>query len=163
MKKIIAALVLLTAASLQARADYENRAIGNWIVSATEDRLGDGGAFVALTLAGDHYALGVRCLEKHLSIGIMDASTETTQLAVATVFKLKFRIDKQPVVEAGGVAVDERLIEVVTEKSLVKAMRNGKETAIKIENSIGVSSTHIFKMAGAPKAFADLSKECPLD
>jgi hypothetical protein len=78
-------------------------------------------------------------------------------------FKFKFRVDAQPVVEAAGMAISERLIQFATEKAMFKAIRDGKETAMRIENSRGVTSTQVFDTTGARKAFADLSRECPID
>lgn len=157
---------LLVAAAIgcgsAARADYEGRRVGNWLTSANEDRFGDGGAFVAATPDGST-ALAVRCLQKKLSIGLIDMGSDPKPFSEADLFALKFRVDKQPVVETAGVAISARLIEVVTEKSLVKALRDGRETAVRIFQKSGVTSSFVFKTAGAPKAFADLAKECPLD
>jgi hypothetical protein len=162
MIKVIVSALLLVVISLPARADYVGRIIGRWMVSATEDRFGDGGTFVAATQSSS-YVLAVRCIQKTLSIGHVDGGDDPKPFRAGDLFVLKFRIDKQPVTEVNGVAISERLIQVVTEKSLVKSMRDGAETAMKLESDGGVSSMHIFKMAGAPKAFADLSKECPID
>ncbi|SDT00470.1 hypothetical protein SAMN05444158_4009 [Bradyrhizobium canariense] len=79
------------------------------------------------------------------------------------IYKLKFRVDAQPIVDADGMAISDRLVQVVTEKSLVKSIRDGRETALRIEDGHGVTSTHIFNTNGSRKAFADLSRECPLD
>jgi hypothetical protein len=60
-------------------------------------------------------------------------------------------------------AISDRLIQVETEKATVKAIRDGRETAMRIEDSRGVTSTHIFDTTGSRRAFADLSRECPID
>ncbi|OKO69887.1 hypothetical protein [Bradyrhizobium sp. NAS96.2] len=161
-KAALLAAVIALIAAMPARADYQNRLIGNWLVSAEEDRFGDGGTFIALT-GKDGVGLGVRCLRKVLSVGIVDMSPDPKPLDRGAKYSFSFRVDKSPVVETEGIAISERLIQVKTEKSLVKNIRDGKETAVKIVDPYGTSSVSIFKTTGAPKAFADLSKECPLD
>jgi hypothetical protein len=142
--------------------DYENRTIGNWLVSAKQDRFGDGGEFIALTGDGS-IGLAIRCLRKDLSIGLINLGADPKPLAKGDLYDIKFRVGEQAIVTSKGVAINERLIQVDTEQSIVKSIRNGRETAIRIEDEIGVSSTHIFNTSGARGAFADLSRECPLD
>lgn len=144
------------------RTDYSDRTIGKWLVSAKQDRFGDGGAFTAFTEDGA-IGFGVRCLQKTLSIGIIQLGADPKPMGKGDLFKIKFRIDAQPVVDSAGVAISDRLIQVVTAQSLVKSIRDGKETAIRIEDILGVTSTHIFDTNGARKAFADLSRDCPID
>ena len=154
-----AALLLTTGAAL---ADYEGRRVGNWLTSATEDRFGDGGVFIAVTPDGST-ALAVRCLQKKLSIGLIDIGSDQTPYTEKEIYAFKFRVEKQPIRETVGVAISPRLIEVVTEKELVKAIRDGRETAVRLLEKSGVASSFLFKTTGAPKAFVDLAKECPLD
>jgi hypothetical protein len=144
------------------RADYEGRIVGNWITSAKEDRFGDGGAFIAATGDGGIF-LAVRCLQKTLSIGIMQVGSDPKPVEKGDLFLMKFRVDSLPVVETGGVAIGDRLVQVITEKALVKSIRDGKETAVRVEDKNGVTSTHVFNTNGSRRAFADLSRECPLD
>lgn len=132
------------------------------MTSAKEDRFGDGGTFAAITADGS-LALAVRCLQKNLSIGIGEIGLDPKPIQKGDYFAFKFRIDTQPVVEAAGIAISDRLIQVVTERSLVKAIRDGKETAVRVESTGGITSTHIFNTSGSKRAFADLSRECPLD
>jgi hypothetical protein len=145
-----------------ALADYEGRIIGRWMVSAKLDRFGDGGTFVAAAV-DQGIVLAVRCIQKELSIAMIEAGPDQKPLQTGDAFKLKFRIDTQPIVEAVGVAIDNRVIQVFTEKSTVRAMRDGREAAVRIENAKGVSQTIVFKTFGARPAFKDLAKECPLD
>jgi hypothetical protein len=144
------------------REDYEGRISGNWITSAKEDRFGDGGSFGAVTGDGG-YALAVRCIQKTLSIGIAEIGSDPKPLEKGDFYKFRFRVDAQPIVDANGLVISDRLIQVATERDLVRSIRDGKETAIHIEDSHGVSSTHVFNTNGSRKAFADLSRECPLD
>lgn len=155
-------IAAMMGAATAAQADYGSKPVGNWIVSAKEDRFGDGGMFTAATGDGT-YILIIRCLQKKLSIAVMEAGPDPKPLTEGALFAFKFKVDKQPVVETAGEAISGRLIQLDTEKSLVKAIRGGKETALRMENVQGVSMTHVFRTAGAGQAFADLSKECPLD
>ncbi len=143
-------------------ADYDARMVGNWLTSAKEDRFGDGGTFIAATGDGG-IAIAVRCIQKTLTIGIMQVGDDPKPIEKGDLFLFKFRVDSLPVVETAGVAIADRLVQVVTEKALVKSIREGKETAVRLEDKRGVSSTHVFNTRGARAAFSDLSRECPLD
>jgi hypothetical protein len=142
--------------------DYSGRFVGNWLVSAKFDRFGDGGSFSAFTVDGD-IGFGVRCLQHNLSLAVMVAGSDPKPLEKGDVYSIKLRVDGQPTVETNGLAINDRVIQIVTEKQWVHAMRDAKETALRMEDSRGVYSTHIYKMTGAPRAFYDLSRECPLD
>jgi len=143
-------------------ADYDDRMIGNWLVSAKQDRFGDGGTFVAATGDGA-VALAVRCLQRTLSIGLIEIGGDPKPVAKGDIYKMKFRVDSTPAVDAEGIAISDRLIQVVTAPSLVKSIRDGKETAVRLEDSRGVFSIHIYDTKGASRAFVDLSRECPLE
>jgi hypothetical protein len=143
-------------------ADYDGRLIGNWLTSAKEDRFGDGGTFIAATGDGG-IVLAVRCLQKTLSIGIIEIGEDPKPIEKGDLYLFKFRVDTLPIVETGGIAIGDRLVQVITEKALVKSIRDGKETAVRVEDKRGVSSTHVFNTNGSRRAFADLSRECPLD
>lgn len=132
-------------------ADYEDRLIGNWMVSAKQDRFGDGGTFVAATGDGA-IALVVRCLQKDLSIGVIEIGGDPKPMEKGDYYKMKFRVDAQPIVDAGGLAISDRLIQVKTDRPLAKSIRDGKETALRLEDSRGVSSTHVFNTRGSRSA-----------
>lgn len=153
----LAALAVAMLAASAARADYEGREIGNWVVSAKEDRFGDGGTYLAMT-AGDGMIFGVRCIQKDLSAAVIFAEKE---LKTKDLFEFKFRVDKAPIVETIGLAINEHLIEIAIEGSLVKQMLDGKELAVRMKAAT-FTSTHIIKLRGASKAFVDIVKECPL-
>jgi hypothetical protein len=142
--------------------DYEMRSVGNWLVSGTFDRFGDGGSFTAITTDGP-IGLGVRCLQKQLSFAILMIGQDPKPFEKGSIFSLKLRVDAQPVVETIGSAIDARLIQVVTQKDWVRAMHDGREMAVRIEDDHGTSSTNVFSVRGAKQAFADIEKECPLD
>jgi len=167
MRVIITLAALLAgalpaAAQQPAVADYDGRLIGNWLVSAKHDRFGDGGAFIAATGDGG-VGLVVRCLQKTLTIALVDLGADPKPLAKGELYNLKFRVGEQAIVASRGVVINERLIQVDTQQSLVKSIRDGKETAVRIEDRVGITSTHVFNTIGARKAFADLSRDCPLD
>ncbi|AVT76597.1 hypothetical protein RPPS3_25340 [Rhodopseudomonas palustris] len=154
----LAALLLSGAA----QADYSGRQIGSWVTKAREDRFGDGGSYIALTTSGGA-ALGVRCIGKTLSLAMMELGDYARPINEGDRFEFKFRVDKGEVVALSGVAIGGRLIQIAAPRSLVRAMREGKETAMRVETADGVSAVVVFQMLGAPKAFADLARECGLD
>jgi hypothetical protein len=155
------ALALTIAATCAAQADYKARLIGDWITSGTDDRFGDGGTYIAMT--GDNgFILAVRCLQKELSLAVMDhTGAKVPDRGDAYLFKL--RVDKEPIFTTMGKTLDQGLVQLVTEKALVREMRDGRELALKVTSGDGIESVHIYPLRGARKAFADLEKECPLD
>ncbi|MCG6203668.1 hypothetical protein LPW26_03380 [Rhodopseudomonas sp. HC1] len=159
---IVLGVVAASLATGSARADYDERVIGDWAASAKEDRFGDGGTYVAVT-AEDTMALAVRCLQKQLSIAVIYLGDNPNEASPGGVFKFKLRVDKQPVVETLGTAMSGRAIQLKTTSAMVSAMRDGKELGLRIESNRGVVTTKIFPIRGARKAFADLSNECPLE
>jgi hypothetical protein len=162
MRRRLAVAAALMCCTGAARADYEGRIVGNWLTNATEDRFGDGGTYTAVVADG-RTGLVVRCIRKKLSLAILEVGGDPKPLNQGDTFELKFKIDKQPIVDAKGLAISARLIQIVTEASLVKSIRDGRETAMRVATSSGVVTSYVFKTGGAKKALADLSKECPLD
>ena len=160
MKKLMIAVALLCAT--QAMAGDGQRVIGNWYVTSEADRFGDGGTFLAMTGSAG-LGLAVRCIKKELSLALLDLSNDPKPLATGDVFALKLRTDKQPIREAFGKAISERLIQIPTDKDAVRSIRDGAETAVRIETTRDVVTTNVFKTRGARQAFADLVKECPLE
>jgi hypothetical protein len=97
-------------------------------------------------------ALVVRCLQKDLSIGVIEIGGDPKPMEKGDYYKMKFRVDAQPIVDAGGLAISDRLIQVKTDRPLAKSIRDGKETALRLEDSRGVSSTHVFNTRGSRSA-----------
>lgn len=155
-RAVVCALICLPAA---ARADYENKAVGNWIVTDRADRFSDGGTHIALTTAG-LVTLAVRCLNKRLTLAILD---DPRRMRAGDEFKVRLRVDRGDIFDEYGDARSDRLIEIpVTDNAEVRDMTTGKEIAVKIEGG-GVTATHIFKLTGARRAFSDLVKVCSID
>ena len=137
---------------------YDVKLVGNWLVSENEDRFGDGGTFLALTGDGMGNGFGVRCIEKALSLVI--GEEKDRKYKVGDKFYIKLRVDKQPVLELTGVALNVSLIQVRATPEIVRSIRDGKEIAVRQESIQGVSSITTFNTKGNAKAFARLTKEC---
>lgn len=164
--RIIEVLLLamtLLAATVCAHAD-DRQIVGSWIVSNDDDRFGKGGTFVAAVpdeTAGT--ALTIRCIEKELSIAVLDSTSDPKPLKVGTGYIVKLRTDKEPIMTTIGKAINERLIQVSTQADMVRTIRKGRETAIRLESNEGVSRTIIFRTKGAAKALTRIADECNLD
>jgi hypothetical protein len=141
----------------------DTKVVGNWLVSDKEDRFEDGGRFFAITGDGAGNLFAVRCLEKALSLGIGGIDDATRKYKVGDKFYIKLRVDKQPVLELAGVAISESLVQVDVTADIVRSIRDGKEIAVRQENSQGVSDTANFNTKGNAKAFARLTKECKVN
>jgi hypothetical protein len=162
MMRAIMALGFLFCGVAGAIAD-EPKLVGNWLVSETEDRFEGGGRFVAVTGDDAGNMLAVRCIEKELTLGIGKLGDSVEKYSVGDIFNIKLRVDKQPVVELTGVAINQTVIQVDATAEMVRSIRDGRETAVRRENIKGVSKIYIFKTRGSAKAFARLSKECKVD
>ncbi|GEM_PF-6050688 len=158
MKKMIALASLATAllASTVARADYEGRIVGNWVTSATEDRFGDGGRYTAVAIS-ENYAFGVRCLDKAFSYAVLPIGDKTRE---KTLYKFKFRVDRGKVYQGAGLAIGEKIVQVLADPALTADLTTGKELAIRQEVD-GVSETHIIKLRSSSKALRDVLAQCP--
>lgn len=139
------------------------RIVGDWLVTSQEDRFEEGGTYIAMAGDGGGHLLGVRCIQKKLSLAFMNVGSDPKPLRIGDIFAFKIRTDKKPVFETMGKAINDRLIELVTTKEVVRDMRAGSETALRIESVAGVSNTTVFKTRGAKQAFAVIEKDCPLE
>jgi hypothetical protein len=159
---LMLAAALTCALNRSVQAEDSGRLIGSWYVTATEDRFGKGGTFAALT--GDAgVGLAVRCIEGDLTIGVLDMSPDPKPLPIGGKFVIKLRIDKEPIMTTVGQAISDRLIQVSTQADMVRTIRKGRETALRLESADGVSLTRIFKTRETSKAFDRIAKECNLD
>ncbi|WFU44106.1 hypothetical protein QA640_17635 [Bradyrhizobium sp. CB82] len=160
---------MLLAATVCAHAKDERQVVGSWLIDNKEDRFGNGGTFIAAVpdvsaSANSGTALVVRCIEKDLSIALLDsAQIDPKPLKIGTAYVVKLRTDTEPVMTTVGKAINERLIQVETQADMVRTIRKGRETAIRLENSDGVSRTIIFQTKGNAKALARIAAECKLD
>jgi hypothetical protein len=133
-------------------------------VSNNEDRFGNGGTFVAAApdeTAGT--ALTIRCIEKELSIAVLDNASDPKPLKVGTAYIVKLRTDKEPIMTTVGKVINDRLIQVDTQADMVRTIRKGRETAVRLENDNGVSRTIVFRTKGTAKALSRIADECNLD
>jgi hypothetical protein len=156
MIRAVAALGFVFCGVTSAIAD-DAKLVGNWLVSETEDRFEGGGTFIAARGDGAGNFFAVRCIEKALTLGI---GRDDTKFKVGDIFYIKLRVDKQPVLELTGVALNESLIQMDATAEIVRSIRDGKEIAVRQESIQGVSKTTIFNTKGNAKAFARLTKEC---
>jgi hypothetical protein len=158
MKRMIgfAAVVAVLLASHAARADYDKRIIGNWVTSGSEDRFGDGGRYTAVAISDD-YAFGVRCLDKAFSFAVLPIGDKTRE---KTPYKFKFRVDRGKVYQGAGLAIGEKIVQVLADPALTADLTTGKELAIRQEVD-GVSETHVIKLRSSGKALHDVLAQCP--
>jgi hypothetical protein len=78
----------------------------------------------------------VRCIENTLTLGIGQ------KYQVGDKFYFKLRVDKQPVLELTGLAVNESLIQVDATAEIVRSIRDGKEIAVRQESIQGCLKHH---------------------
>jgi hypothetical protein len=142
MIREVAALGFVFCGVTSAIAD-DVKVVGDWLVSEKEDRFEDGGTFFAFTGDGAGHLFAVRCIEKALTLGIGQIDNATRKYQVGDKFYIKLRVDKQPVLELTGVAVNESFIQVDATAEIVRSIRDGKEIAVRqtsIQGEWGVSN-----------------------
>ncbi len=162
MKRIVLA-ALACAAVTSAQAEPVRKIVGNWIVSSEEDRFGEGGTYVAMTLDDTANAFGVRCIERQLTLALMPGTATDEPLEKGQQFSIKLRTDKGPVQDLKGGAINARLIQMEATPELVRMVRGGKETALRYETERGTSRTLVFTTRDNAKAFARVASECKVD
>jgi hypothetical protein len=122
MKKFvfIFALMLARIANASASADEGRQLVGTWPVTNNDDRFGKGGTFVAAAFDETMgTALVVRCIEKDLSLAILEAANDPNPLTLGVTYVVKLRTDKEPIMTSVGKAISERLIQVDTQADMV--------------------------------------------
>jgi hypothetical protein len=151
---------LLVAGNAAADSDVESKEAGNWFVRIEADRFGAGGRYVIANANPSGSGFGVRCIEKKLSLTFSELQSNFT---VGEVLDVKVRVDKEPVVATAGVAMTERIVQIVPVPGLIRAIRDGRETAFRLAGKDGTSIVRVFDNTGAPEAFRAIEKECSLD
>jgi hypothetical protein len=134
---------------------------GEWEVEVKKDRFGDYTNVLASTLNNDDL-LAVRCLHSDLSIVYGVAYILRGPFRKGDRFSIKFRVDKQPIIEVRADAVNESIMQLETTSEMVREMMSGREYALRISDGTA-SSDHIFTAERAKEAIAEVVKECPLD
>ena len=70
-------------------------------------------------------ALVVRCLQKNLSIGLIEVGGDPKPMEKGDFYKMKFRVDAQPIVEAGGDLGRDEVTLRAARTSPLAALRHG--------------------------------------
>jgi len=150
----IAASLVLSAASVATAAQQR---VGDWLVDAEADRFSEEKTtVVALTIADDG-ALAVRCLRGELSLALLG------KYRTGDLFVVKFRADRNAVIETVAKAISDDVMEIVTMPRMVRQMLSAREYAFRVMGA-AASRDMIFRAGrGAPKAIGAVTKACPLD
>jgi len=152
------AAAALIAISLSGRALATERAIGDWFVSSEADRFAEDGAktrVIALLANRGGDILAVRCLAGKLSLALMGHYT------TGDLFLVKFRTDRNAIINTAATAISEKLIEIITTPDMVRQMQSGSEYALRVTGE--ASNDFIFRAGrGAAKALGEVTKACPV-
>jgi hypothetical protein len=132
--------------------------VGAWVVSSQDDAFDKGGMYTMLT-GSPGFIFGVRCLQKTPSFGIV---LDDDKLTMGQTFTVKLRVDRGDIIEVEGYALDEHVIQVKNDFKVWKALPGGRELAVNLENEMGTSQTHVFKISGAASALPTVTRECPI-
>lgn len=157
---LIAAFAAAIAGGCAARAQgFEKKEkIGRWLVTVTEDRFNDKVPIHVAVNVADGDVVAVKCADQQLTLAYRAATSPKGKD-----FTIKARVDKNPIVETTGRSVDGQFVQIEATADLVKQMRAGKETALRVIAEDGSAITSVFRMDGAAKAFAGLAKDCKVD
>ncbi len=161
MRAVVLALALGTLAV--GGATHAQSMVDAWLVTGEPDRFGDGGTYVAATAARDGapYIFGVRCIHKEWSLALVDSSLDPKPLTEGDIFQFKLRVDREPIIETPGIAINDRVIQFVAADDVLKEILDGRELAIRVQTKAGTSLDMVFKVGKARKALAQHLKECP--
>jgi hypothetical protein len=138
------------------------RVLGSWFVTEQADRFGDGGSYVAITAArSGGVGFSVRCIRKAWSLAIIDMSPDPKPLTPASLFHVKLRVDRDPIIDSDGKAINDRVIQLETTPAMVREIVQGSELAARLEGRTTISIDFVFDISGAKRALAQSMKECP--
>ena len=98
-KSLTAATLVFLA--LVGAAHASERLIGNWIVTVTRDRFSENEKIIAVTAQSDGL-FAVRCFDGELTLALGAAGVEG-ELKPGDLFQIKFRADRNAVIETVGV------------------------------------------------------------
>ena len=157
MKKLAMTLAALALFGSAAQAETKHKMVGNWLVSSQDDAFDKGGTYSMIT-GNEGVMFAIRCLQKTPTFAI--GSEE--KLTPGQTFTVKLRIDRGDIVEVSAYALSEHVIQAENDFKIWKAMAGGKELAVHLENEIGTSEEHVFKIAGAAAALPTVTRECPI-
>ena len=148
----------LTLCLCQPALAAKTRSVGNWFTSSEDDHFGDGGNYSAFTSSG-MYAFGVRCLTNSFSYAVLSDDIKGQR---NTPYRFKFRVDKGDVYPGIGIAIDDKIVQIIANPAMTKDLMSGQELAIKQEFD-GTTFVGVLNLRGATKALADVIKNCPLE
>lgn len=136
----------------------DSKTIGTWVVNTEADRFSeDKPKVIAITKGAGAYFLAVRCLNGELSFAMMGR-----KLKEGDVFFVKFRVDKQPIIDTEAVAISSAVLEMTATKEMMVQLTAGKEYAFRVTGT--ASEDFLFRAGrGSAQAINEVLKACPLD
>jgi hypothetical protein len=157
---IISAAVLLVTAGGPAAAQETKKVVGNWLVTLEPDRFGDGARVFAMTSQNEK-VLAVRCMRRNLSIALVELRLlGTGRFEEGMKFTVKFRADRNPIIETVGFGLSDLAFQLDTPREMVRQIMAAKEVAFRVTYR-DTTADWIFRAGAASKALVDVIKECP--
>lgn len=141
----------------QSLAAKGRSAVGDWQVTADDDRFGDGGKYIAMTIGDGASFFAVRCIRKEWSLAVIAGKQTAGDL-----FSVRLRVDKNDIVDEAGVAIDDLVVQIDPAKAVIRQILDGREIALRLKSSKGVTQDYVFGISKARAALARHVKECSL-
>lgn len=132
---LVAALICSCAGTTiaAAAADEKPRYFGNWRVETFQDKFTDDNNASVATIS-DGNILAFRCLAKEYSIVFL---SESLNMKENDKFHFKVRVDKNPVIDLDGQAINDKGLIGIDPSIPVAQVAMAKEIAIRVEDSSG--------------------------
>ena len=141
-------------------AQTQTKVVGNWQVTIERDPFRDAPRVFAVTGRTAAVRLAIQCYQGNLMIDLGDMNASGAFLTGENV-TLRFRADRRPIIDAVGVAINDRQVRIDPATEMVRQIVNAKEIAFEITRPQSWPEL-IYKPTNSVAALAPLIAACPL-
>ncbi len=152
-----AAVVVISGAA--GIAQETTKRFGLWEVSIDTDRFEGKRKVIASTIQKAD-VLAVRCFPSGISVAVGELRLGPGRFEEGMEFEIKFRADKNDIIESAGTALNDRIVQVEDSQQMARQIRDAKEVAFRLSYK-GVVVDKVFKMKGSAKALNEVFDACP--
>ncbi|WP_018388619.1 hypothetical protein [Ancylobacter sp. FA202] len=157
--RVALAIVGIFVSATAVGADEIKKRFGTWEVSIDKDRFNGESKVIALSMQqGD--AVAVRCFPPEVSVVVGELSLGAGRFEEGMEFDVRFRADEGEIIEATGVALSDKIIQVEESRPMAEAIKKAKEFAFRLSFR-GVTFDKVFKTGKGGQALGEVFKACP--
>lgn len=141
-------------------ATESRRKVGAWDLRTERDRFSDETNVIATTRRGPMF-LAVRCLQGERSIAIGDTSFAEAPFRPEQKLTVMLRFDDGAIERFRGVALNQRVLQLLDSGSFVPRVADTKEVAARLTTEAGASFDFVFPTNGGGAVVSAIRRVCP--